>query len=295
VGNVETDTQAAYAMFVDEVPAIRAAAQWLLAAAGAIGAVLVAGLQLGGLGRLSDRPWALVIGVLAFGVAIWMIGWAIRAASRVLVIGRVTVSNLLMVDAKRQASAEGVHVDVLEGEQLLGGILDQIGVNRGWLLPSGCSSLTDLYTKYQEALATEGAEELVEELRGRLAEVTAFARTESARHFYQDLTSGLTGFRGRLLAGAIATLVIVVGWAPADSEPKVTVPTPVQVFITGSISEMRAAGLAGSCPRGSTLSGVAIAGTLLEPVVVSAGTKTCPPSRFTVTSTLGIAVPVAKP
>jgi hypothetical protein len=285
------EVEATEGMFVDEVGAVRAAAQWLVAAGAAVGAVLIAGVQLGSLGRLAKRPPLLVVGLLAFLAALWLVGWVIRAASRVLVVDRVTVANLLTAQTARQARMRGIDVHSLANEELLVEIFDEVHVNRGWLLPDGCDSLTELYQQFQQA-RTHGDNEDVEQLRSYLSQVSSFARTEAAKHFYRQLVDGLSGWRGRCLAILIVVLCLALGVPEEASEPRVTGPTPVRVVLSGNSAAFKVAGLTESCRRSSTIDGVAVDGTLLEPVVVFGGNKTCAPARFRVTEALGVAIPL---
>jgi hypothetical protein len=55
---------------IDDVSTVRTATQWLVAAAGAVGTVLVAGLQIGAMGRLVDNPWLLAGASVAYLAAL---------------------------------------------------------------------------------------------------------------------------------------------------------------------------------------------------------------------------------
>ncbi|AGL15313.1 hypothetical protein [Actinoplanes sp. N902-109] len=75
--------------------ALRTATQWLIAAAAGVGGVLVAGLQLTGLGSLDDREFPrLAIALLGIVVALAAIGYMIRRASEILTIEWVTLADI---------------------------------------------------------------------------------------------------------------------------------------------------------------------------------------------------------
>ncbi|GAB1695133.1 hypothetical protein [Krasilnikovia sp. M28-CT-15] len=280
----------------DETATIRAAAQWLVVAAGAVGAVLVAGLQLGAIGALVKRWPLLVIATIAFVAALAVVGWIIRTASAVLVIRRVTLNDLLRARTAQQARETGITLASEPDEEMLRIDLD-ISSNR-WLLPPPHQSLSALYGAYRAAVddALKGdAKGVAREamLRPYLVEIASFARTELARARYQDLSAGITGWRGWILIVSIIAFAVAVGLPKPDEPPHISGPVATTVVLTGLPQKLHAAGLDESC-AGVTLIGTAVDGTLTEPVVVTQRTPTCQAARFTVTKDIGLAIPKPK-
>src|SRR5690242_3304129 len=76
-----------------QLETLRSAAKWLLAAVGGVGVLLVAGLQLTGIGRLSMTSWRLYLAVGATAVALSAIGYMIKAASTVLTQEWLTLAD----------------------------------------------------------------------------------------------------------------------------------------------------------------------------------------------------------
>jgi len=294
--------------FGDDAASVRVAAQWLVASGGAIGAILVGGLQLGSVGKNSDNPVLLMVSVSAFTVAMIIVGWVIRLASRVLVVGRTTVSDIL--DAEFHSRIEGSRrlksVRPPSKEMLL--VIDQIASNSEWLLGRH-DSFASLYASIGRsdrdgaderggASSESGRPALAEHESGLVAKVCDFARAELARLSYRRLSSFLAGPGGLCFSISVVVLAICLGWK-VDEPLRVSSPVPVQITLTGETNAMKRAGIPSTCLPGSVLSGVALGGDLLEPTVVTTATETtaqgrssrCPASRFKATKDVAVAIP----
>src|SRR6266550_4530887 len=79
--------------YAAQLETLRSAAKWLLAAAAGVGALLVAGLQLTGIGRLPLDSWRLYAALGAAAVALSAIGYMIKAASTVLTQEWLTLAD----------------------------------------------------------------------------------------------------------------------------------------------------------------------------------------------------------
>lgn len=306
----------------DDATAVRTSAQWMTAAAGAVAAALVAGLQFGDVGELGDRPVALVVAFASFLTALSVVGLIIRRSSQVLVSARTTVSDLLEADTIRdlhgitvappadtrgpgkawfpELSRRPVGIPrpgsrwQRTGDQLQP-VVDEISRNRDWLLLPEQRTTSQLNTEYQSAqLAAargdEGAAVLVEHLEHRLATVCAFARAELTRNAYRRLADTVTGWPGWVFAATALLFAATLSW-PHDPAPRVTAPYRLDVLLTGTPRHLRDAGLASSCQPGTRLTGVALAGDLTEPAVVTEAVSGCPAARFAVTRDVGIPIP----
>jgi hypothetical protein len=291
---------------LDDVSPVRTAAQWLVAAAGAVGAALIAGLGLGNVGKLADTPLLLGAALIAFLTAMVIVSITIRRASHVLVISRTTISDLLREEFRRRAQARpGGQIEVTEPlDPDMPWLLDQISENREWLLPDHAST-GDLYAAYDEArrragptpaMASPGSAE-VAELYRKLTTVCNFARSELTRRAYQRLSHTITGWPGGIFTAAVVAFAVAVSW-PVSKPPAVTTTYRLDVLLTGTPAALRKAGVPAGCRAGTRLTGVALDGDLAEPVVVTepgppegAGPGRCPAARFTVTRDVGIPIP----
>lgn len=306
----------------EDAGAVRTSAQWLAAAAGAVAAALIAGLQIGAVGGLGDRPVALLLALVSFLVALAVVGMIIRASSRVLVPPRATISDLLEADTARDAHDRGVipessalarpprwwrrsgsekSADADAGPAPRTGIgaqlqpvIDEISRNREWLLLPGQRTTSELHAECrtaQQAAADDGGSSLrAEHLERRLAMVCSFARAELTRNAYRRLTDTMTGRPGWLFAAAVLTFAATLTW-PHGEAPEVTTAYRLDVILTGTARQLRDAGLAGTCRPGTRLTGVAVDGDLAEPSVVTETAGGCPAARFTVTEDVGIPMP----
>jgi hypothetical protein len=284
----------------DETQAVRAAAQWIVAAAGAVGAALVAGLQIGDIGKLVSAWPALVTAILAFAAAMTIVGHVIRAAGRVLVVCRTTISDLLRQENRKILERRG-HEPPTTADPEIKLVFDEIINERAWLL-AGEESFAELFGRYEQArLGIGPAGDDTDRLHARLDTVTAFARATLTRTAYERLCATITGWPGRAFILAVLVFAVALGW-PVAEPPAVTAAYRLDVLLTGDQEALRRVGLNGACRTGTRLTGVALGGSLAAPevvteprtTVVAMRLSTCDAARFTVTSEVGIPIPYVK-
>lgn len=284
----------------DEASSMRAAAQWLATAAGAVGAALIAGLQIGDLGTRVRDPASFTVAILAFLAALLTVGLTLRRAGAVLVTSRATIDDLLSAETRlRRKDQRRIRFEKRQ-DPALKEIVKMIADHREWLMPGRDSvwALSDAWKEAQEAATaardgSPGAAERRAEAAGlqrQVDGVCTFARCELTRRAYRSLSRTVTGMPGVFFIASLAVLAVALNW-PADEPPAVTTPYRVDVLLTGDDGELREEGLSGACTTGMRLTGVALDGSLTEPVVVTEAEGACPASRFTVTETIGIPVP----
>jgi hypothetical protein len=274
-----------------DVAGIADATKWLLAAVGAVATVLVAGVQVSAFGRFTAHPVATTIALLAFAVAMVLIGRVIQAAAAVLVLRRVTVGELMRAESAREAEARGISASTGRSKVLYP-ILDQIQSNKGLLL-TPYETLDDLNQAYLDSQRTKPDDPSTSALRAQLMQAYSFARSEVARSAFDDLTQVILGPIGFGVVAAIVVMAATLSWPTGNSSPEVSEPTHVRVWLTGSREALRDAGLPRSCGPGIALEAVAVGGTWETPRVVTTGQAGCPIARLTVDRSVGVAVPEA--
>jgi hypothetical protein len=258
--------------------------------------VLVAGLQIGNLGRLLSVWPALVAATLAFAAAMMIVGHFILKASRVLVVNRATVSDLLRQQNRQIMERRGDQPPT-PADPEIEFVLDTITGERAWLL-AGEESFAELFVQCERArLAGDDPDRL----RGRLEAVTVFARATLTRTAYERLVATIIGWPGRAFILAVVVFAVALGW-PVPSRPAVTAAYRLDVLLTGDQAALRRAGLSAECRTGTRLTGVALGGSLRAPEVVTeprtatvaAQLSTCEAARFTVTREVGLPIPYVK-
>jgi membrane protein YdbS with pleckstrin-like domain len=270
----------------DDTQAVRTAAQWLVAAAGAVGAVLIAGLQIGDLGRLVSAWPPLVLAIAAFAAALLIVGQVIRLASRVLVVSRATISDLLRAQTGQSVRTRTkIRIEATRRtDRDLRQVHQQIENDQAWLHPDD-PSVTDLFLRYEALRKDPASAAEADELHRRLTTICAFARGALTRMAYQRLSDTVTGWPGWVFLAAVIVFAVSLGWpVPAP----VTAAYRVEVLLKGKPP----AGLGPDCRPGSRLTGVALGGSLAAPEVITEPAGDCAAARFTVTGEVGFAFPV---
>jgi hypothetical protein len=314
----------------DDSAPVRTAAQWLVVAAGAVGAAMVAGLQLSDVGKLAGNPVQLAFAAMMFVAALTVVGRVIARASAVLVIRRITVSDLRAAETAEQVRGTGIKLvseaardspprdpvtwiprqfDKLkhrfqqprvsrESLTHLQPILGQIRANREWLFVTEEMTASELSEAYLQAVheARNGdpaATALAADLERRLATLCSFVRAELTRTAYRRLSTTITGWHGWLFTGALALFALTLSW-PITEAPAVKSPYRLDIVLTGSAADLHDAGLPPGCRPSTRLTAVALAGTTTEPLVVTDAQGSCPAARFTVTDDVGVPLPLTK-
>lgn len=272
---------------LEDVASVSAAARWILGTAGAVATVLLAGFQVKDLGRRieGDLWWQAWIPAVLSIVAVAIVFDIFRRAARVLVLDRISVDDLIRAEQKRIAHDRGIHVrSGKDGDReiwrVTPDLIDSVHMARGWLLPEGCSTVSDLAECVKRASAEDRPD-----LQARLREVLRFCRMEMARQRYRELVAAITGFRGWLFIACLAGLVIVTG-SGHSSPPMISEPLRVRVAFSEGVGEVSQFA---AC-AGQTVEGVAVGGSLTEPVVVFDSGECL--GRFTITADVGTAIPM---
>ncbi|MFC8841088.1 hypothetical protein ACFT8Q_13390 [Streptomyces griseoincarnatus] len=276
----------------DHGVSIRVAARWLVTSFAAVGAVLVAGIQLQNVTHITS-PWFLVAALLSVLVALLATGTVIVRASQVLVAPALTWSDLvrresLLLIARQQASpAQHLSGEVPE-DPLLAKLAEITQMQ-----PAQFTSPRDLREKLTgarkdlEASPSDGLREQVAQLEELAQSCLRYANAWQSQQMYLRLIKMLKR-AGTLIVVCFVTFL----WAskPSDEPPKVTKPFPVQVYVKDSRKALKSAGLDRAC-SGLILRGSAVGGEMDAPQVVTRPAGRCPASSFTVSDELGIAVP----
>jgi hypothetical protein len=122
---------------------LRSATKWLMAAAAGVAGLLVAGLQLGSLGKLSSNDCPrLVVAIVGLIIALVAVGSVIRRAAALLTDKWITLAQLTLGefdDELRKAAGEKLPADDVQG------IYDELDTHREELYGEVAQSPEDLY------------------------------------------------------------------------------------------------------------------------------------------------------
>lgn len=266
---------------------LRSSLKWLIGSAGAAAAVVVAALQLD---EIPTSPlWAAVVVTLAEVLALGVTLALLIAASRVLTLPRLTATEI---------SNREIDSNVLNpkpGDEIQDDVIRWIVERKSYLLGTA-ENVTALYSDY----LSEPLRRLDELATGRsvtwrgrtldptsnadrealAAVVTAtearLARIEDAVHYwlseksYRNLLGNFT-LGGIVFAVSIAVIVLVPALISESDGIPVMEPVPVDVIV----QDAHLAGLPSGCA--GSLTGVAVGGTLEQPVVALNGSAGCEP------------------
>jgi hypothetical protein len=311
-GQVEPGRDVVPAGFQQATAKLHAAARWwIVTALAGVGAVLVAGVPLTGLGGL--RGLQLVLAVVALLVALVSIGTVIPYVARVFTTPYITFAELQTSDWPRRyhqsakQAAQTLKAVEDNREELFGDHASDLGwlylrlrqqnkdlrSQRGGERPhqashNGASAVALSPAKKRSAHNREEpvntderptsdvASESLVELRAAAARVVDFANYEATRQRFVSLYWKLA------VAGLITTLGVGV-YAYLVSQPHasdaVTAPTPVLLQLPPTAAVR--AQLGPDCVL-SRVQAVAESGSLSMPTVVTIPTATCNGARFTV-------------
>ena len=130
---------------------LRAAARWLLTAAAAAGGVLVAGLQLTGLGSLGVGDWPrLLIACLGLAAGLGAVGYMIFQASLMLTDEWISLAQLDLEMINRQLAGQGRRRDRRRLERIKI-IRCELENSQDEFYGSAASSISDLYRRLIDA------------------------------------------------------------------------------------------------------------------------------------------------
>jgi hypothetical protein len=244
---------------------VRETAKWAAAAYAAIGAILVAGLQLSSIGSLTgSRVWiaafTAIVALISTGFAVWLI-------IRIMLPGQVTLSRLSQEDPKYLVD----YVEV-KNPSLLQGVANKIG-GTGGLSEQWTNAIGDRAQAYKQyykdstrqdlernaEIAAANAEFIAETVQG----VLSACRYEQVRHEFEA--------RARwLLLTVLVTALAIVGFAWSANPP---VPKQAPAALRGASllgadlrganlvnADLTNANLKNANLRGANLTGAAITG-----------------------------------
>lgn len=291
-----------------ELEAVQAATRWLVGAAAAVLAVLLAGVQLSALGQLSsDRPGRLVVAVIAYTAGLGAVGMILVLATRVLVSPGWTLSKLAHLDIQHKWRGHWLRPE-LEAQRGLLSPDDDLAPARlyrwhrrlhvAWfqLQERGCTTLPDDLdsehpgTGRQYSVSNNND---VERLRRRLEEATGIsagiaiaANLAETRRRYRRLVRALPSI------GVLPVIAVpVFAWATTvEPEPAITTPTAIRIQFVPDRSVIQQAGLPEGC-AGREVNAIAIGGSLPRPIVVTTTDPSCILNHVRITPSLGTAVP----
>jgi hypothetical protein len=139
---------ASYARATDN---LRAAARWLLTAAAVAGGVLMAGVQLTGLGSLGAGDWPrLVIACLGLAAGLGAVGYLVFQASLMLTDEWITLAQLDLEMINRQIAGSGSRRGRRRLEQIRE-IREELENYQDEFYGSVATSIADLYRRLIEA------------------------------------------------------------------------------------------------------------------------------------------------
>jgi hypothetical protein len=291
--NVSPPTPAAAGATPDDAAAvdIRAAAKWLIATAGAVLAVLLAGVGLADL-RSADGVGLLIAGA-GVCVALVATGVLIVKAATVLVARAPSIQEIAERESKDPGAVAGMQLDAPSDPlvayllsrrlELLGPTRDSIAalivegaaVERG--LRSGQVVDIDGRTYRPGAVGADRASLM--EMRADVAS-TFSALVDAADRWtvdgkFRSLRRAFICAGISFLLGMSAFMAVTIG---ADPRVEVTKPTVVRILVPASAAGAMDAGFPAEC-QGLSLSGVAVAGWLDQPTVVTEPKGNCSAMR----------------
>jgi hypothetical protein len=267
---------------------LRDTVKWMIAAASAVAAVLVAGLQLKDLGDIAGSSAPRFAGaVAAAAVALLLVLSVIASAVRVLAVPRLSARDLSDRELQGDASALQVRLEPHSDK-----VVQRLLERRTYLLGRH-DSINEFYRDYVATLVAY--EHLAQGRVARLGDREFDPRTEEdrtalaslarqARHNAERLESAaqlvVAEMRFQRLAGQLswggvvfAAAVLSFAWLASTNDAGATVikPTPVQIYVRDVVKT----GLPGSC-HATELYGIAIGGTFTQPSVVTEAAPGCP-------------------
>jgi hypothetical protein len=203
---------------------LRAAARWLLTAAAAAGAVLVAGVQLTGLGSLGTGEWPrLIIACASLAAGLSAVGYLVFQASLMLTDEWITLAELDMEMISRQLTGSRRRRDRrLEEIRKIRGELESY---QDEFYGSVASSISDLYRRLIDA-NRKAREFPSPEHAKQAAELREVVETLVQAANYSYARSAFAGLRQHLIgAGAVFVAGIVI-FAYAANPPAAAAKSP---------------------------------------------------------------------
>ncbi|HET7475776.1 MAG TPA: hypothetical protein VFJ97_07090 [Dermatophilaceae bacterium] len=196
---------------------LRTTARWLLTALAGVGGLLVAGLQLTGLGALGDHQLLrLVVALLAVAVTLTGVGFMIWRTSQLLADEWVSLAQLQVEDFELAASTPPSHRAAVRRAALLKSIRDKATVYQDELYADVAGSVSELGNLLAEAnrktRAGQTVQPTLEQLREAAAAVVQFANYHRTRAEFIRL-------RSDLVWAGVVVVVAVITFAYAANPP----------------------------------------------------------------------------
>ncbi|MFV2094693.1 hypothetical protein ACFHW1_04275 [Micromonospora sp. LOL_014] len=257
---------------------LRESAKWLIAAAAAVGAILVGSFQIKDLGVLADADTLhQVVAVAGGGLSLGTVVVLITAAARVMVTPRPSIRDLSERELRgRRPGVGGLAIVDSNQDDLVRSLL----ALRSYLF-DGKNSLHEVYTEYRESQASlarmrAGGESSTEDRR--TVEARAANALQAANRIEVVAHQIATGERFRALTNRLvlgtaifAASLVAFTWATLD-RPNAVVDKPTAVTVV--VTDRAAAGLPPTCSL-SSLDGVAVGGDFVKPTVVTSPIAGC--------------------
>lgn len=294
-----------------ELESVQSGARWLIGAASAVVATLLAGLQLSVLTRLTfDTTLQLIVSLVACFVGLASVGVVLVLAARVLIHPGWTLNRLAHLDGPNQKwqrhwlrkELESQYGLIVPGDELRPASLYRRHrrLLEAWLdlteighitLPDDLSedspSVTDTHEYHADVPAdVERLERRLTNVIATATQVAAVANLAAVRRRYRRLVRCLP-FIGSL---PIVAILFLVWTAAANTDVQLAAPLGVTVELTTSPPALLEADLPITC-AGRKITGVAIGGSLAAPVIVS-DDPSCPLHDVRITPTLGLVIPI---
>lgn len=247
-----------------------------MAAFAALGAVLLAGLQLTDLGSTNGLHRLVAIGSALF--ALLLVEAVVIMASLVLTTPRaISLAQLVEQELVAREKAKRTGTDPISIDPFL----YAVHLNRRSLLGADISGPHELHNAISKAHETEERETL----RDAEQRLSDFASRALAEKRYGRLRLTLI-FVIPVITALILTFAVLTS---VDDDVVITEPRDVRLVLKGTAEALSLAGLAESCP--SELEGVAVGGTWDEPLVLTVPDEGCPGTRVVVSKEVGLAIP----
>jgi hypothetical protein len=268
---------------------LRASLKWLVAAAGAVAAVLVAGIQLKDLPAGNIASGALWVAGAATLIALLLVFAFLRAAVGVLTLPRPTASDL----TKREQRSNISEVQAFGSAEISDPLVRSLYMQKSYLF-SESESIADLYendyvrarnalkeleegndttwkSRPLKPIETEKAalRATLERSQKQLPILESVAHLELTRSEYRRLINRFPAF-GVIFVAAICVFTVASHPSPQRGA---AITSPANVRVT--VVDRSKAGLPPEC-RDYTLPGVAVGGTWDKPTVITQSTPQCP-------------------
>jgi hypothetical protein len=215
--------------YTAQLDALRSVAKWLVAAFAGVGALLVAGLSISGLGQLAASSWRLYVAGGSAAIALAAVGFMIREASTVLTHEWLTLASLSDPGAKVRLQATGWR------SAQLSDIDDLLEISQHELFGYAAESVPRLHIRLQEAderlrRARPGSRRALQAARDA-AELRKAARTTAQYANYRYTLKLFQRMRARLGWAALITAASIGVFAYAANPPRATAPARTEVVL----------------------------------------------------------------